>query len=324
MIRPRRLRRTERIRDLVAEVGIHSEDLIQGHFVIPGSGERAEPIPAMPGIERQTIDRLVRQVETDYEFGIRQVLLFGTTEAAKKNATGRAAYEQTPLISEATQALKRIFRKDLLVITDVCLCPYTDHGHCGVPKEGIVDNDATLPLLERIAVEHAAAGADVVAPSDMMDGRIHAIRLALDSQGFKETAILSYAAKFASGYYGPFREAMGSRPMSGDRKGYQADMRSGRIAVRDALLDEAEGADILMVKPALAYLDIIACLREKTSLPLFCFNVSGEYSMVMLAAREGFCDLRTVVLENFTAMRRAGADRIITYHAREALREGWL
>jgi porphobilinogen synthase len=323
--RPRRLRRTAAIRDLAVETRLAAGDLVQGHFVIPGAGEASVPIPSMPGIERQTVARLVRQVAADRELGVRAVLLFGVPEAEGKDALGSPAYSGAPLVCEAVRALKRALGDGVLVITDVCLCAYTDHGHCGVLAEGSgVRNDPTLPLLAKMAVAHAEAGADVVAPSDMMDGRVAAIRAALDERGLEETAILSYAAKFASGYYGPFRDAAASKPAAGDRKSYQADPRAGRAAVRDALLDEREGADMLMVKPALAYLDVIADLRRETRLPLFCYNVSGEYSMAHIAAREGLVDLGTVVLENLTAMRRAGADRVITYHAREALREKWI
>jgi porphobilinogen synthase len=324
-IRPRRLRASERMRDLAAEVRLDARDLVQGHFVIPGAGERGEAIATMPGIERQTVARLVRQVAKDRELGIRNVLLFGVPDATGKDDVGTPAHAGTPLVAEAVAALKRELEDDVLVMTDVCLCAYTSHGHCGVlDAKGRVLNDPSLEPLARMAVAHAAAGADVVAPSDMMDGRVAAIRAALDGAGFEETAILSYAAKFASGYYGPFRDAAASKPAAGDRKSYQADWRSGRAAVRDALLDEAEGADMLMVKPALAYLDVISELRRNSRLPIVCYNVSGEYSLVKLAAREGLCDLRTVVLENLTAMRRAGADRIITYHAREALGERWI
>lgn len=321
--RPRRLRASALMRDLAAEVRVAKEDLIQGHFVIAGEGRR-EPIAALPGIERQSVDALVKQVEEDRELGIKAVLLFGVIEDGK-DAEAHAAYDGEPLVARAVAALKRAFGDDLLVATDVCLCAYTSHGHCGVLDEkGRVANDPSLPLLAKMALAHARAGADVVAPSDMMDGRVAAIRAALDGAGFEETAILSYAAKFASAYYGPFREAAQSAPGKGDRKGYQADPRAGRAAVRDALLDEAEGADMLMVKPALAYLDVIAALRASTRLPLVCYNVSGEYAMVKLAAQAGLLDLRAAVLENFTAMRRAGADRIITYHAREALASRWI
>ncbi len=335
-IRPRRLRRTEHMRDLAAEVRLAPEDLIQGYFVIPGAGDRAEPIATMPGIERQTIERLLRQIESDLALGLRRALLFGVPEGPKDPA-GRAAYEGRPLVAEAVRALRRAFGDDLLIATDVCLCAYTDHGHCGLldapPAAAAaaaaaaaprVRNDETLPLLGRMAVAHAEAGADIVAPSDMMDGRVAAIRAALDDAGFEETAILSYAAKFASAYYGPFRDAAASKPAFGDRKSYQADPRAGRAALRDALLDEAEGADLLMVKPALAYLDVIAALRASTRLPVVCYNVSGEYAMAELAARAGVADLRAIVLENWIAMRRAGADRIVTYHARAALAARWL
>jgi porphobilinogen synthase len=313
------------MRELASEVDVRAKDLIQGHFVVDGE-RRREPVAALPGIERQSVDELLRQVEKDLELGIRAVLLFGVLDpGTAKDPSGRGAYEGEPLVARAVRALKARFGADLLVATDVCLCAYTSHGHCGVLDDhGRVLNDASLPLLARMAVAHARAGADVVAPSDMMDGRVAAIRAALDAEGFEETAILSYAAKFASAYYGPFREAAGSAPGKGDRKGYQADPRAGRAAVRDALLDEEEGADMLMVKPALAYLDVIAALRAATRLPVACYNVSGEYSMVKLAAREGLCDLRATVLENLVAMRRAGADRIITYHAREALAERWI
>jgi porphobilinogen synthase len=321
--RPRRLRTTARLRDLAAEVRIGKEDLIQGHFVIAGDGRR-EPISALPGIERQSVDVLLRQVEKDRELGIAAVLLFGVIEEGKAE-DARAAWDGEPLVARAVRELKRAFGDDLVVATDVCLCAYTSHGHCGVlDAKGRVANDPSLPLLAKMAVAHAAAGADIVAPSDMMDGRVAAIRAGLDEAGFAETAILSYAAKFASAYYGPFREAAQSAPGKGDRKGYQADPRDGRAAVRDALLDEAEGADMLMVKPALAYLDVIAALRAATRLPVVCYNVSGEYAMVHLAAQAGLLDLRAAVLENLLAMRRAGADRVITYHAREALAERWI
>jgi porphobilinogen synthase len=323
-IRPRRLRSSVRMRELAAETRLDAQDLIQGYFVLPGEGHQ-EPIAALPGIERQSVDVLLDCVGKDYDLGIRNVLLFGVPEPDLRDPVGSSAYEGEPLVARAVRSLKKAFGSDLLVITDVCLCAYTSHGHCGqLGEHGEVDNDATLPLLAKMALCHAEAGADIVAPSDMMDGRVAVIRETLDEAGYSGTAILSYAAKFASAFYGPFREAAGSAPGHGDRKGYQADPRAGRAAVRDALLDEAEGADLLMVKPALAYLDIIAALRAETLLPLVCYNVSGEYAMLKMAAREGLLDLRAAVLEAFIAMKRAGADRIITYHAREALAEGWL
>ena len=322
-IRPRRLRRTPALRELVAEVRLAPEQLIQPHFVIEGEGSR-ELIPSMPGIERHTVDVLVEQVARDLDLGLRSVLLFGVPSGAK-DPEARLAYEGTPLVTRAVSELRERFGDRVVVMTDVCLCAYTDHGHCGVLGEGgEVDNDPSLPLLARMALAHARAGAHVVAPSDMMDGRVAEIRDLLDEEGLSEVAIMSYAAKFASAYYGPFRDAAHSAPGKGDRKSYQMDPRNGREAVRDALLDEEEGADILMVKPALAYLDVIADLRASSPLPLACYNVSGEYSLVKHAAEAGLVDLQAIVLENLLAMRRAGADLLITYHGREALTKGWI
>jgi porphobilinogen synthase len=281
-------------------------------------------IEAMPGIERLSVEALVRVVSADLELGIRQVLLFGVPAGHDKDPLGHSASQVDGLVPEAVRRLKAAFGGDLLVATDVCLCAYTDHGHCGVLRDGEVDNDATLPLLSAMALAHASAGADIVAPSDMMDGRVAAIRERLDDNGCEGTAVMSYAVKYASAYYGPFREAAGSAPGKGDRKGYQMDPRNRREARREARLDEAEGADILMVKPALAYLDVVADVRAHTDLPLACYNVSGEYAMVKAAAAQGLVDERAVVRENLHAMRRAGADLIITYHAREALAGAWL
>lgn len=324
-IRPRRLRRTAVLRDLAAEVRLSRHELIQPHFVLPGQGQRVE-IGAMPGIERQSIDVLLEQVKRDLDLGIRSVLLFGVPDGeGDKDAMGKLSYEGTPLVAQAVTALREAFADEIAVMTDVCLCAYTDHGHCGILTEsGEVANDPSLPHLAMMALAHAKAGAHVVAPSDMMDGRIAVMRDLLDQEGYDTVSIMSYAAKFASAYYGPFREAAGSAPGKGDRKGYQADPRDGRGTLRDALLDEEEGADILMVKPALAYLDVIAHLRSQTDLPIACYNVSGEYSMVKAAADQGLVDLEQIVLENFVAMRRAGADVLITYHAREALQGGWI
>lgn len=322
-IRPRRLRRTPALREACAEVRLAPEQLVQPHFVLPGQ-RTTQPIQAMPGVERQTVDRLVEQVKRDRDLGLTSVLLFGVPDAGK-DPRGRSAFEGTPLVAQAVTALREAFGDEVVVMTDVCLCAYTDHGHCGaLTPAGEVDNDATLPLLAEMAVAHARAGAHVVAPSDMMDGRVGALRDALDQAGFSGTALLSYAAKFASAYYGPFREAAHSAPGQGDRRGYQADARNARDAVRDALLDEAEGADMLMVKPALAYLDVVAALRRESRLPVACYNVSGEYSMVKAAAAAGLVDEAAIVRENLLAMRRAGADLVITYHGREALQKGWL
>ena len=322
-VRPRRLRRTPALRELVAEVRLDPAQLIQPHFVIDGERAR-EQIPSMPGIERQTVDVLVEQVARDLDLGLRAVLLFGVPSGVK-DPEARLAWAGTPLVCRAVSALRARFGDQVVVMTDVCLCAYTDHGHCGVlGEDGEVENDPSLPLLARMAVAHARAGAHVVAPSDMMDGRVGELRDALDEEGLSSVSIMSYAAKFASAYYGPFRDAAHSAPGQGDRKSYQMDPRNGREAIKDALLDEEEGADILMVKPALAYLDVIADLRAASALPLACYNVSGEYSLVKHAAEAGLVDLEKIVLENLLAMRRAGADLLITYHGREALTKGWI
>jgi porphobilinogen synthase len=321
--RPRRLRMTPALRDLVAESRLDRHMLVQPHFVVPGTGV-SEPISAMPGISHESVDRLVETVAGDLDLGIRSVLLFGVPDDAEKSPDGSAASAHDNLVAAAVAALKSRFGTDLAVMTDVCLCAYTDHGHCGIVDGDRIDNDATLPHLAAMALSHAQAGADVVAPSDMMDGRVAAIRDALDRDGLVDTAIMSYSVKFASAYYGPFREAAQSAPSSGDRRSHQMDTRNRREALLEAQLDVEEGADILMVKPALAFLDIVADLREAFTQPLAIYNVSGEYSMVKAAAERGWIDERAVVLENWHAFRRAGADILITYHGRMALAEGWL
>ncbi|HKD99907.1 MAG TPA: porphobilinogen synthase, partial [Planctomycetota bacterium] len=315
--RPRRLRSTPHLREAVAETRVAVAQLIQPHFVLEGR-DRVEPIPSMPGIERQSVDALVRRVERDLELGIRSAILFGVPDGPK-DATGSHSHAPNALVPRAVEALRKSFGRDLVLYCDVCLCAYTDHGHCGVLAEGgVVDNDRSLEPLAKQAVACAAAGADFVAPSDMMDGRVGAIREALDRASFPSTGILAYSAKYASAYYGPFRDAAHSAPASGDRRSYQMDPRNAREALREAALDEAEGADVLMVKPALAYLDVIAAVRARTSLPVAAYNVSGEYSMVKVAAAAGWIDERAVVLENLTGIVRAGADLTLTYHAREA------
>jgi len=311
------------LRDLVAEARIDAGMFVQPHFVVPGDGI-SEPIGAMPGISHESVDQLVETVGRDLDLGIRSVLLFGVPDETVKRPDGSAAADENNLVSTAVAALKIKFGERLVVMTDVCLCAYTDHGHCGLIVDGKVDNDSTLPHLAAMALSHARAGADVVAPSDMMDGRVGAIREMLDDDGLVDTAIMSYSVKYASGYYGPFREAAQSAPTSGDRRSHQMDTRNRREALIEAELDIQEGADILMVKPALAFLDIVADLREAFPQPLAVYNVSGEYSMVKAAAERGWIDERTVVLENLHAFRRAGADIIITYHGRQALAEGWL
>jgi len=321
--RPRRLRMSPVLRDLVAETRLDPRMFVQPHFVVPGDGI-SEPIGAMPGIDHQSVDQLVKTVGRDLDLGIRSVLLFGVPDETVKRPDGSAAAAEDNLVSTAVTALKDRFGERLVVITDVCLCAYTDHGHCGLIVDGKVDNDSTLPHLAAMALSHARAGADVVAPSDMMDGRVGAIREMLDDDGLVDTAIMSYSVKYASGYYGPFREAAQSAPTSGDRRSHQMDTRNRREALTEAELDIQEGADILMVKPALAFLDVVADLREAFPQPLAVYNVSGEYSMVKAAAERGWIDERTVVLENLHAFRRAGADIIITYHGRHALAEGWL
>jgi porphobilinogen synthase len=310
------------MRELVSETTLTAQQLIMPHFVLPEpTGD--EPIASMPGMRKVGVDHLLRAVEADLRLGIRSVLLFGYPDGAGKSPEGRAAYEASSTI-DAIAALKRRFGQDLLVISDVCLCAFTDHGHCGLLGNGRVRNDESLAALSATAVAHARAGVDIVAPSDMMDGRVAAIRDALDDEGLSDIAIMSYAVKYASAYYGPFREAANSAPAQGDRRSYQMDPRNSREALREAELDIVEGADFLMVKPALAYLDIVNGLRRMTNLPVVAYNVSGEYSAVKAAAAKGWLSEADIVRENLYAMRRAGADQIITYHARDALKEGWL
>ncbi len=319
--RPRRTRKNAIIREAVAETRVHPAQFIYPYFVKPGRG-MTDPILAMPGISHFTVDTLLKDVEVGLKLGLNKVLLFGVQEP--KSEEGDAAWSERSVVPSAIRELKKVFGEDLYVITDVCLCAYTTHGHCGLVHDHHVLNDESVERLVKMALAHATAGADMVAPSDMMDGRIGAMRQGLDMHGFTNTALMSYAVKFASAYYGPFREAAGSAPGFGDRRSYQMDARNGREAMREAMLDEQEGADILMVKPALAYLDILAELRQRTDLPLACYNVSAEYSMVKVAATAGLVDERLMTLENLHAFARAGADLIITYHAREVLEKRWL
>lgn len=317
--RLRRLRRTPMLRDLVRETRLAPGDLVLPLFAAEGISE-PEPVEAMPGVARLPLDALVAEAGDAAALGIPAVLLFGIP--ADKDEQGSGAWDEGGIVQEAVRAI-RSAHPDLIVITDVCLCEYTSHGHCGVPgAAGAVDNDLTLELLARTAVSHARAGADIVAPSDMMDGRVGAIRAALDEDELESIPIMAYSAKFASAFYGPFREAAGSAPEHGDRRGYQMDPGNAREAVRESLLDADEGADLLMVKPALPCLDVIRRVREASDLPLAAYNVSGEYAMVKAAARAGWLDERAAVLEALTAIRRAGADIVISYHAKDAAR--WL
>jgi porphobilinogen synthase len=322
-IRPRRLRASQALRDMVAQTHVPASALMMPYFVLQDPGGHA-PIVAMPGVARLGIERLLRAVERDMQVGLRQVLLFGVPDRALKDANASAAADPRGVVPQAVRALKQHFGADLIVATDVCLCGYTDHGHCGILRDGSVHNDASLGPLTAMALAHAEAGANIVAPSDMMDNRIGAMRYVLDAADLQDTLIMSYSVKFASAYYGPFREAAGSAPGQGDRKTYQMDARNRRDALREAKLDTAEGADVLMVKPALAYLDIVREVARGCHLPVACYNVSGEYSMVKAAAAQGWIDEAAVVRENFVAMRRAGADIVISYHAGDALRGGWL
>ena len=314
--RPRRLRRTERMRAMVRETRVTPEHLVYPLFVAPGTGLRKE-ISSLPGCFHLSVDEVAREAEEVEGLGIGGVILFGLPSA--KDPTGSEGYADDGVVQEATRAI-RAACPELLVITDVCLCEYTSHGHCGVIADGEVKNDPTLELLARQAVSHARAGADMVAPSDMMDGRVGAIRTALDAGGFAELPILSYAAKYASAFYGPFREAADSAPQFGDRRGYQMDPPNVREALREVRLDVEEGADIVMVKPALPYLDVIRAVAESFDRPVAAYNVSGEYAMVKAAAARGWIDEDRVMRETLTAIRRAGADIILTYHAKDYAR----
>jgi porphobilinogen synthase len=321
--RMRRLRATAPLRGLVRETELRASQLVLPLFVVegqPDGGHDREPIESMPGVARLSLSAAVAEAQDAAALGLGGVMLFGIP--AEKDEQGSGAWDDEGAVQLAVRAIKQAV-PDLLVMTDVCLCEYTSHGHCGVLRaDNTVDNDASLELLARTAVSHARAGADLVAPSDMMDGRVGVIREELDGEGFADTPILAYSAKFASAFYGPFREAADSTPAFGDRRGYQMDPANGREAVREALLDVQEGADMVMVKPALAYGDLIRAVAEATGMPVAAYNVSGEYAMVKAGAAAGHVDERATVLEILTSLRRAGADTIITYHAKDAAR--WL
>jgi porphobilinogen synthase len=319
--RPRRLRQSTLLRNLVAETSFNPTSLVYPVFVVKGLNKR-EIIPSMPGVLRYSPDELVKEAEQWLKLGINKLLLFGVGEP--KSLDAHSACNTDGAVQSALKLLKSKFGSAFYLITDVCLCAYTDHGHCGLLHDGIILNDESLEPLASMALSHAQAGADMVAPSDMMDGRIAALRSKLDANGFLNTPIMSYSVKYASAYYGPFRDAAESAPGKGDRKSYQMDFRNGREALKEAALDVEEGADILMVKPALAYLDVIKSLKENFDLPLACYNVSGEYSMVKAAALNGWIDEKNVVMENMYAFARAGADIIISYHTLDILNNKWL
>lgn len=331
--RPRRLRTSAAMRELVAETVLQPKDFIVPFFVVPGKNE-VQPIAALPGISRFSVDTLMDQLERSLKLGVKSVVLFGVLPESHKLPGGEQAYDAEGPVQTALREARLNFGNDLVLITDVCLCGYTDHGHCGLlkttPRGVVIDNDSSLEGLSQMALSHAEAGADIVSPSDMMDGRVAAIRQKLDAEGYSDVGILSYAVKYASAFYGPFREAAGSSPSKAlsnvpkDRKSYQMDPRNAAEALREAQLDETEGADMLMVKPALPYLDVLVTLRSQTQLPLVAYNVSGEYAMIKAAAAAGVFDEPLAVQESLTAIKRAGADLIVSYHVLDALEQGWL
>lgn len=317
--RPRRNRASYLIRDLVAETVVDKRKLIMPHFILEGKNLR-DPIVSMPGISRVSVENLLKDLEADHKIGIDKILLFGIPD--KKDEAGSGAYDRNGIVQKALREIKKHL-PGILVITDVCLCEYTSHGHCGMVDNGNILNDPSLELLCRIAISHAESGSDMVAPSDMMDGRIGAIRSALDAGGFYDMPILSYSAKYSSAFYGPFREAAGSAPQFGDRSSYQMDSRNSMEAEKEVLLDIDEGADIVMVKPALSYLDVLSRIRRIVNVPLCAYNVSGEYSMVKSMAKLGFGDEARLTKEIITSIFRAGADMIISYHTRDIYRNNW-
>ena len=314
--RPRRLRRSDAIRALVRETRLAPENFVLPLFVCPGTGVRRE-ISSMPGVYNLSIDETTKEVSAAYDLGVRSIILFGLPES--KDTTASGAYAEDGIVQRAIRAVRQS-TPEMIVMADTCLCEYTSHGHCGVVRGNEVINDESLELLARTALSQAAAGADVVAPSAMMDGQVGAIRELLDNQGFSNTAIMAYAVKYASGFYGPFREAAQSAPEFGDRRAYQMDPPNAREAMREAELDYSEGADILMVKPATVYLDVLKMVRDRFDVPLAAYHVSGEYALIKAAAQKGWIDEERVMLETLTSIKRAGADIILTYYAREAIR----
>ncbi len=313
--RPRRLRKSDAVRSLVRETRLTRNDLVLPLFVCPGTGVRRE-ISSMPGVHNLSVDELVREVAAAYDLGVRSIILFGLPESKDELASG--AYAEDGIVQRAIRSVRKA-TPEMIIMADTCLCEYTSHGHCGVVRSGEVLNDESLELLARTALSQAEAGADVVAPSAMMDGQVGAIRELLDSSGFENTAIMAYAVKYASGFYGPFREAAESAPAFGDRRAYQMDPPNAREAMREAELDYSEGADILMVKPATVYLDVLKMVRDRFDLPLAAYHVSGEYALIKAAAQKGWIDEERVMMETLTSIKRAGADIILTYYAREAI-----
>lgn len=322
IFRPRRLRNNSILRNAVAETQIKTESLIYPYFVKKGSGIKKFEIASMPNIFNFTLDALLIDIEESIKLGINKFLLFGVGD--EKTEMAENAYNDNSTIPNTLRRLKAEFGNEIYLITDVCLCAYTSHGHCGVLANSHILNDPSLKILANMALTHAQAGADMIAPSDMMDGRVGAIRTILDKNNLYDTPIMSYSVKFASAYYGPFRDAADSAPQSGDRKSYQMDYRNINEAIKEIILDQNEGADIVMVKPALAYLDVIKLVKQNIQLPVACYNVSGEYAMVKAAAAKGWCNEQAIVIENMTAFTRAGANLIITYHAKDILLNKWL
>ena len=314
--RPRRLRGNARLRDLVCETSLSPKNFIYPVFVGPGKNQM-RPINSMPGVAQLSVDRAIQECEEAHRLGVPAVILFGIPE--RKDSLGSEAYADNGIVQQAIRTIKEKL-PELLIVTDVCLCEYTDHGHCGIIKNGAVDNDSTIQLLAQEALSHARAGADIIAPSDMMDGRVGAIRKLLDESGFAEVPIMSYAAKYASGFYGPFREAAESTPQFGDRRSYQMDPGNADEALREVELDIQEGADIVMVKPALAYLDIIYRVKQRFGYPVAAYNVSGEFSMIKAAGQNGWIDEERIMIEVLLAIKRAGADMILTYFAKDMAR----
>ena len=319
--RPRRLRKNPVVREMMAETRLSKDMFIYPYFIVPGVGI-THAIDAMPGVNHFSTDTLIKDVEKGLKLGVNKIMLFGVGDEKSENAA--SAYHDHSLVPVAVRELKKNFGDDLYVVTDVCVCSYTTHGHCGILKDDYVQNDETVDVIAKMSLTHAQAGADMLAPSDMMDGRIGAIREKLDQNGYVNTAVMSHATKFASAYYGPFREAADCAPSKGDRKAYQMDFRNGEEALREALLDQSEGADVLMVKPALAYMDVIHNLKQHTDLPIACYNVSGEYAMVKAAAQRGWIDEQKIVMETMHAFARAGASIITTYHIRDMVENNWI